>query len=207
MTMMTKLSFLVFLLVVPAWAQNRLTSGPSAAGSGPAYDVSVGYTYLTTSIPGAGRVNLNGLDAGGHVDFNSRWGATIDSNYVRTSDILGTGTGGYVLTFLAGPVFSPLERGDTRAFVHVLGGAGLVDSTVPTTGADYLHGWVARYAYAVGGGIEHSITGRFAVRFNADYLRTAFVDSSDVVQMENNLRLTASFVVRLKERQPRLALH
>lgn len=194
------------LLAMPAGAQSHLDSTPSGAGSGPAYDAAVGYTYLTTSIPGAGRVNLNGLDGSGRIDFNSRWGATADSTYVRTSNVLD-GNGGYILTLLGGPVFYPLERGNIRTFVDALGGAGLVDSAVPTTGPDYLRGWVARYAYAAGGGVEYSFSGRFAVRFGADYLRTAFVDSSDVVQMQNNLRLTTSFVVRLKERQPQLVLH
>ena len=146
------------------------------------------------------------MDASGRVDFNSHWGATIDSSYVRTSDVLSTGKGGYALTFLTGPVFYPVGHGNNRVFLHLLGGAGLVDSAVPVSGTTYLHGWVARYAYAAGGGIERSLSGRFAVRVNGDYLRTAFVDSADVVQFENNLRLTVSFVVRLKERKPSAVL-
>jgi hypothetical protein len=195
------------VLAVPAAAQSRLQSGPPPTATGPGFDVSVGYSFLTTSIPGAGRENMSGLDGAGRIDFNSRWGATVDATYVRTSDVLNTGNGGYVLTLLAGPVFTPVEHGNTRAFVHALGGVGIVDSAVPTTNINYLHGWVARYAYALGGGIEQSITNRFAFRVSGDYLRTAFVDSADVIRLQNNLRITGSFVVRLKEREPRLALH
>jgi len=192
------LAFLL-LLAAPVLAQDHFHGGPPAAGFGPSYDVSFGYSYLTASTPGAGRVNLNGLNAGGHMDFFQRWGATVDAGYVRTGNVLGTGNGGYILTFLGGPVFYPVQHGSTRVFVHALGGAGLVDSAVPTSGTTYLHGWVARYAYAVGGGVERSIAGRFGIRVKADYLRTAFVDSADAVQLQNNLRLTMGLVFRLKE--------
>jgi len=195
-----KFAFFLFVLAGQALAQNRLQSGPPTAGLGSSFDVGAGYSYLTTSIPGAGRVNLGGVDVTSHADFSERWGATVDAGYVRTSDVLGTGSGGYVLTFLGGPVFYPFEHGKTRIFVHALVGAGLVDSAVPTTGNNYLHGWVARYAYAAGGGVERSVAGPFAVRFSGDYLRTAFVDSSDVVQLQNNLRVTASVVFRLRDR-------
>jgi hypothetical protein len=204
---MAKFAFFVFALVVPALAQSRLQSGAPPSATGPGFYVSAGYSFLATSLSGARRVDLNGLDASASIDFNARWGATVDSTYARTSDVLGTGNSGYVLSLLAGPVFYPLDRRNTRAFVHALGGAGLVDSAVLTGGTNYLHGWVARYAYAVGGGVERSITGRFAFRVSGDYLRTAFVDSADVLQQQNNLRLTASLVLRLKERQTKIAFH
>jgi hypothetical protein len=189
------------------FAQNGMQSGPPPSATGPGFDASVGYSFLTTSSAGAGRENMSGLDGAARIDFFTHWGATVDSTYVRASDVLGTGNGGYVLTLLAGPVFYPLNGRNTRTFIQALGGAGLVDSAVPTSNTNYLHGWVARSAYALGGGIERSITNRFAVRVSADYLRTAFVDSSDVIQQQNNIRLTGSFVVRLKEREPRMAFH
>jgi hypothetical protein len=195
-----KVSILMLSLVASAVAQSRLKTGVPGGGSGPAYSVGFGYAYLTTSIPGAGRVNLNGLDASGNVDLTPHWGATIDSSYVRTSNILSTGNSGYVLSLLAGPVFYPFEHGNTRTFVHALGGAGLVDSAVPQSGTTYLHGWVARYAYAVGGGIEQSVANRLSIRVSGDYLRTAFVNSSDVVQLQDNLRLTAGIVVHLNHK-------
>jgi hypothetical protein len=200
------LVFGLMFLSIPftcVFAQNGMQSGPPPSATGPGFDASVGYSFLTASIPGAGRQNMSGIDGAAHIDFFTRWGATVDSTYVRASDVLGTGNGGYVLTLLAGPVFYPVNGRNTRAFVQALGGAGLVDSAVPTNNTNYLHGWVARSAYALGGGIERSITNRFAVRVSADYLRTAFVDSSDVIQQQNNIRVTASFVVRLKEREPR----
>jgi hypothetical protein len=123
----------------------------------------------------------------------------LDSGYVHTSNVLTTGQSGYTLTFLAGPVFHLFEHKKTQIFVHALVGAGLVDSAVPVSGAEYVHGWVARPAYALGGGVERSVVGPFAVRITGDYLRTAYVDSTVAVQSQNNLRLTASVVFRLSE--------
>ena len=48
----------------------------------------------------------------------------------------------------------------------------------------------------VGTGIEHNISGPFAVRVNVDYLRTRFVSSSLTVQPQNNIRVTGSLVFR-----------
>jgi hypothetical protein len=187
--------------VASALAQGGMAMGPPVgAGSGPAYDVSVGYTYLAMMAPSASTVNFNGLDASGSVDLNRRWGATVDSSYVRTADVIGTGQDGYVLSLLAGPAFYPLEGRNTRVLVRALAGAGLVDSVQPVSGTSYLHGWVARPSYAFGAGIERSMFGPFALRLNGDYLRTEFADSSGNVQPRNNLRVTASIVFRLNER-------
>jgi hypothetical protein len=198
---MLKVLSLAFVLVVPALAQNQMQSGPPAQGYGPSYDVSCGYSYLSSTVPSAGRVGLNGLDVTGHANFLPRWGVAVDTGYVRTSNILATGQSGYTLTFLAGPVFHVFEQRKTQVFVHALAGAGLVDSAVPVTGTEYLQGWVARPAYALGAGVERSVAGPFAVRLTGDYLRTAFADSDGSVRSQNNLRLTASIVFRLRERQ------
>jgi len=201
MKTMGKVLSLAFVLVVRALAQNQLQTGPPVAAYGPTYDVSCGYSYLSSTIPSAGRVGLNGLDATGHADFFPHWGAAVDAGYVRTSNVLSTGQSGYTLTFLAGPVFYPSEHGRTRIFAHALAGAGLVDAAVPVSGTRYLHGWVERPAYALGGGIERSIVGPFAVRLSGDYLRTAYADSTGAVRSQNNLRVTASIVFRLRDYQ------
>jgi len=196
-----KISFLVLVLVASAAAQAHLQSAPPAAGSGPSFDVSFGYSYITVATPDTGRVNLNGLDAGGHADFSPRWGATVDAGYARASNVLGTGQNGYILSFLGGPVFYPIEHRNNRLFLHALIGASLVGGAVPVTGTNYLHGWVARPSYALGGGMEQALFGPFAMRVAGDYLRTSYVNSDAVVEPENDLRVTVSVVFRLNARR------
>jgi len=183
-------------LAAPALAQSLRTSAPTAA-NGPTYDVSAGYSYLLSAIPSSENVSLFGFDAGARADFTPHWGVTLDAGYVRTSNVLSTGHSGYVLTFLGGPVYYPLDHGRTRTFLHALVGAGLVDGAVPVSGTTYLHGFAGRPAYALGGGFERSLVGRIGVRLSGDYLRTAFANPSGNIQFQNNLRVTASLVFRL----------
>jgi len=195
------LLFLTLLLTAPLAAQNAMRGSVPAAGSGPAFDLSLGATYLAMSAPTGGSANLYGADASGVMDFSRFWGAAADVGYVRTSDVLSLGHSGYVLTFMGGPVFYPLEGRNMRVSLRALAGAGLVDSAVPQNSNYNLHGWVARPSYAVGIGVQHAVTGPFAVRVDADYLRTSFVDSTDTVTAQNNLRLTLSVVFHVRDRQ------
>jgi len=191
--------FLVFVLVAPALAQNWQERGPAPAVTGPAYDISIGYSNLSMAIPGARHVSLNGLDLSGHVDFSPRWGAILDTSYVRTHNIPGTPHAGYALTSHIGPVFYPIEHGGTRVFVHALGGAALVDGAVPQSKTAYYKGWLGRPSYALGGGVEQSVSGPFALRVGGDYVRTSFFNATGAVQPQGNLRLTASIVFRLRQ--------
>jgi hypothetical protein len=192
--------FFAFALTASVAAQNIQGTAPAAA-SGPAFDVSLGATYLAMSAPIGGTANLYGADAGGLVDFSRLWGATVDSSYVRTSDVFDLGHGSFVLTFMAGPVFHPFESRNTRVSFRALAGAGLVDSAVAINSSTNLHGWVARPSYAIGAGLEHSIAGPFAARVDEDYLRTSFANSAGTVQPQNNFRLTLSLVFRIKDRR------
>ena len=201
MRICTTTSVLLLTLTASVLAQSRMQSGVPSAASGPAFDVSLGYTYLAMSIPGASSTNLSGLDANGRVDLNRFWGATVDSSYVRASDVFGLGHGSYLLSFLVGPVFHPFERGKIRTSIRALAGAGLVDSAVPVNGTTHLQGWVLRPSYALGGGVERPVFERLGIRIEADYLRTAFVNSADTVQPQNNLRLTVSLVLRVKQQR------
>jgi hypothetical protein len=188
-------------LVPPAMAQS-LQSGAVGAASGPSFDLSAGYSYLSMQVPSAGNTNLYGVDASAGIDFNRHWGGLIDSSYVRAGDVFGTGHDSYVLSALVGGVFYPYSHGETRISLRALGGAGLVDSAVPVNGPSYyLHGWVARPSYGAGVGVERTIFGPFAFRVTGDYLRTAFVNSSEDVELQNNLRLTGSIVFRLNPPQ------
>jgi hypothetical protein len=196
-----KVICILFALVSPALAQDRLATGVAPAATVPACDVSVGYSNLTMAMFSAQNVNLSGLDVGARADLNSRWGGMLDSMYVRTPSVPGTGHSAYQLSFLGGPVFYPLARGNYRIFVHTVAGAALVDGAVPINKTDYFHGWLVRPSYAVGGGIERALLGPFGVRVRGDYLHSAFFDARGVVRPQGNIRLTVSLVFRLNERQ------
>ena len=193
-----KICLFGLVMAAPALAQ-RLQSSPSPAVTGPAYDLSAGYTNLTMSIPSAGHANFNGLDFSGNIGLSPRWGATLDSSYLYTSDVLSTQHQGYVFSLRTGPVFYPLAHGNTRVFVHALAGAALVDGAVPISANEDFHGWLLRPSYAFGGGVEHPVSGQLAVRVIGDYVRTQFYDSAGAVQPQNNLQLTVNFVFRLRQ--------
>jgi hypothetical protein len=198
-----KVYFFVWMMVAPALAQSRLQSAPAPAIAGPAYDVTVGYSYLSMPVASAGRAGLNGVDFSGNVALGPRWGATLDSSYMRTSNILSTPHQGYALMVHTGPVFSLVQHGNTRVFLRALGGVGLVDGGVPVTATSYFHGWLLRPSYAVGAGFERPVSEQLGVRVIGDYLRTTFYDATGSAQGQNNLRLTVSAVFRLKERRHR----
>jgi len=89
--------------------------------------------------------------------------------------------GGTVLSFsyLAGPVFHPAAHGGFDSYVHVLVGVAKVSGPILTNGGLIVFGgWATGYAWAVGGGVEYRATDSMAIRTGADYLRTAFYDSS-----------------------------
>jgi hypothetical protein len=193
--------FILFALIAPALAQDQPATEPVPAVTGSAYDVSVGYANLNMAMPSAQHVNLSGLDIGGSAHLNSRWGAMVDSMYVRTSDVLGTRHPAYQLSLLGGPVFYPFEHWNTRFSVHALAGAALVDGAIPINTTDYFHGWLMRFSYAAGVGIEHPLARPFGVRVQADYLHSAFFNSQGAARPQGNLRLTVSLVLRLREPQ------
>lgn len=182
-------------LFAPALAQN-LSAGLAPAAAGPTFDASVGYTNVTMLTSGQ-HVNMGGLDLAGHVDLNPFWGAMLDTSYVRTADVLGTGHPAYQWSFLGGPMIYPAYHGKTRVFVRGLVGAALVDGAVPISKTDYAHGWMFRFSYALGGGVERGLSGPFGVRVGADYQHAAYFDGTGAVRPQGNVRLTASLVYRL----------
>jgi len=202
MRITAKFCIFLILIIVPAWAQNRLAE-PSPAVVGPAYNFSTGYSYLAMPLAGAGQAHLNGMDASGSMAWSPRWAATVDTNYFRTSNVSGTGHGAYVLNTQCGPEFSLFEREKNRLFVRALGGSALVDGAIPAK-AGFYHGWLVRPSFTAGGGFEQSVSPQFALRINGDYLRTLFYGSGSAVLPQNNLRLTVSLVVRVRRGRGRV---
>jgi hypothetical protein len=198
----SEICLFVFVLVAPALAQDMKSRGPSPAATGPDFDVSIGYSNLYMSFP-AGRADLSGLSLSGQLDLSARWGAVLNTTYAGTSNILGTPHAGYAWISQIGPVFYPVEHGKTRIFVHALAGVGLLDGAMPVSKTAYFHGWLTRPSYALGGGVERSISGPFAIGVSGDYLRTSFFNTAAAVQPQNNLRLTVAVIFHLTDRQSR----
>jgi hypothetical protein len=190
---------LSLLCATPLLGQAGL-NGAAPAVTGPELDVSVGYSYAAVDFSGKPKVNMQGADIGAAVDFTPRWGAALDANYVRAGRDSRTGHSSDVFSVLVGPVFVPAQNENTRVLVRALAGVGTVDGSVPDAlappGQLYYRGWLTRFSWAVGAGVEHNISGPFAVRVNVDYLRTRFVSSSLTVEPQNNIRVTGSLVYR-----------
>ena len=193
-----RLWFVLITLLGSALAQN-LRSGAAPAMYGPAFDFSTGYSYAAMPIHGAGAVSLHGLDASGSIDWNARFGATLDTSFLRASSIPGTSHQAYILNTQVGPQFYPFERGKTRLFVRALGGAALIDGALPSDTTHVYHGYLVRPSLAFGGGVERAVAGPFALRINGDYLRTLFYGSTGEVLPQNNFRVTASLVFRMRK--------
>jgi len=189
----------LLLWASPLLAQSGFHSGPMPPAKGPKFDVAVGYSHVM-NVSGEPTVNMNGADANATINFNPHWGATVDSSYVLAGRDPESGHSSYVLSVLAGPVFVPIQNNNTRLLVRALAGVSLVDGSVPVDQLFY-RGWLLRFSWAVGTGVEHDISGPFAARFNVDYLRTKFMSTTLTVQPQNNIRYTGSLVFRFGARR------
>jgi len=178
---------------------------PVPVAEGSPGNIAFGYSYLNMNLGGEPTANLHGINASATIDFLPRWGVALDSSYLRAGRDPGSGHGSYVLSVLAGPVFIPVQNRNTRLLVRALAGVSLVDSSVRVNDL-YYRGWLSRFSWAVGTGLERNlppIKARlpFAVRFNIDYLRTRFVSSDAVARPQNGIRFGASIVYRFGPRE------
>jgi len=167
---------------------------PVAAARSKTLAMGLGYSYVSQAENQSKRLGLRGADASFTIDF-SLLGIEADVGYVRASNVLGTGQRSSVFSYLAGPVFHPKAHRNFDSYVHALVGGAQVKGPVLTNGGIILLGeWTTGYAWAFGGGIEYWVTDSISVRTGADYLRTAFYDSSLVVRGQSNFRTTATVV-------------
>lgn len=194
-----RLPMLLLLSACPLLAQ-ELRSGSTPAAKGPDYDIAMGYSHLTMDVSGRPTLNLSGAESTATVYVSPHWGATADASYVRAPRDPGSGHGSYVFSALAGPVFTPAQTDSTRFLIRALGGATLVDTAVPVSQL-YYRGWLARFSWGLGTGIERNLSGPFAARFNVDYLRTRFMSTNAMVEPQNNLRVSANLVFRFASRR------
>jgi opacity protein-like surface antigen len=167
---------------------------PVAPAKGKTLEMGLGYSYVSQPGYQSKRLGLQGTDGSVTIGF-SRLAITADVGYARASNVLGTGRQSSVFTYLAGPVFHHTVHRRFDSYVHVLVGGARVSGPILTSGGTILlGGWTTGYAWALGGGVEYWATDSMAIRTGADYLRTAFYDSSLAVRGQSNLRTTAAVV-------------
>jgi opacity protein-like surface antigen len=170
------------------------STSPIAAAKGKTIEVALGYSYVSKAENQSQRLGLRGADASFTIGF-SRLGIKADLGYVRASNVMGTGRHNDVFSYLVGPVFHPTAHRSFDTYVHALvGGARVSGPILTNNGLILFGGWTTGYAWAFGGGVEYWVTDSAAIRTGADYMRTAFYDSTLVVRGQSNLKTTASVV-------------
>lgn len=185
-----------FVLVLALFPASAFAQLPLSAGYKPVMNASFGYSYVSLPIPSSTRIALNGLDASFTKDFFSRFGAKVDLNYARASNVLGTGHHSDVFSYMLGPLFYPVNNSRQSVYIQALAGYSRIDGVVPDGAGGFNFAYVTGPSWVIGGGIERGISSTFAVRTEADYLHTSFIDSSATFRGQNDIRITSSLVFR-----------
>lgn len=194
----------VILFCVPAHvrAQAQAQSRPQASSSatsataqtegaqGPAeWELFGGYSYLRSNINGPGpSFDLNGGSGsitenlnnwfGGRFEFNA-WGGTLSGENI-------TGQ-----SYTYGPVFSYRKLGHTTLFGHAQFGAMHVSAGyLAVSQSD------TQFAMTTGGGLDFKFNRRAAVRVQADYLISNFLNTR-----QDNIQVTTGIVIYLGKRK------
>jgi opacity protein-like surface antigen len=193
---MTKSTIWKLPLVLMLFPAAALAQAPFSAGSGPVLTASVGYSYLSVPIPSSTRIGLNGLGASLTADFPSRFGAKIDLNYARAANVFGTGHHNDVLSYMIGPMFYPVSNNRLALYVQALAGGFRSDGVIPNGPGGFDIAYTEGLAWAIGVGVERSISSTLSVRTETDYMHTSTIDSSRAFRGQGDLRLTGSLVYR-----------
>jgi opacity protein-like surface antigen len=158
-------------------------------------DVFAGYSYVRAnpSTPRAQSFDLHGGSASVAYNVNGWLSGVADLGGYHNTDVLGSGGGGTLSTYLFGPRVSYRHFGRVTPFGEVLFG-------VAHTGRALLATTNSQNAFAmtVGGGFDYRLSPHFSVRpAEVDYLLTRFNEFTDTrTQNQNNLRVSTGIVVR-----------
>ena len=192
----------------------------------PRFELFGGYSFAQTGLFNAGHwADLNGWNASFGVNAASWLGLVFDgSEYFGTSKIPTTvqapfpncgnqsnsfcppgplfsvGTRQYNVLFGAQFPYRKYER--WTPFGELMYGHGGVRGEAVANGLDDVEISSGRSLVA-GGGADHNISERFAVRFKADYLQTATAFPSLGKKKQDNLRLSVGIVIRSVRKKKR----
>jgi hypothetical protein len=161
-----------------------LFCGGARAQDTPAWEIGGGYSYLRANLGGpGGSFDLNGGHATVTENLNHWFGGRIEFN-AFTGNVKGINASAQTITY--GPVFSYRKYERFTPYAHAQFGA--VHGSVGYLGISQS---AFKFAMAPGGGVDVNMNPRFAVRLQADYLMTRFLDLR-----QDNLQFSAGLVVR-----------
>ena len=158
---------------------------PPVAGIGPLVEGGLGYTYVSMDFPSTSRVGMDGLDANVTADFLRTFGVRADLGYARTSNVFNSGHHSDVLSYLAGPVFYPFRRKRLTVYVDLLVGGARVTGVTPNLAGEQFRGFANKLAWVYGVGFQYSVSPSLGIRFDTNYLHTAYFNSSAAVQEDD----------------------
>jgi opacity protein-like surface antigen len=161
------------------------TAGPAAAADSPPAELFAGYSYTKN-----GDESLNGGDVSLAIRL-TRWLAAEADVSAHYGSSLGTHESR--LFFMGGPRFAYRGAGFT-VFTHYLAGGARTGSGLTVLGVDITQ-TRTDFAMAFGGGVDASVSDRWALRAQADY---ALIRSDGATEKEP--RFSAGFVYRFPGR-------
>ena len=159
----------------------------------PKFDVFAGYSYMreNPATSGIDSFSMNGGSASLAYNASPWISAVADFGGYHTNNILGTGIGGTLSTYLFGPRISYRHYSRITRFGQVLFGVAHIG------GHDGL-GFSSSnnsFTMAIGGGVDFKVSHRLSVRpFQVDYLMTRFNELGLGAQNQNNLRASTGAV-------------
>jgi outer membrane immunogenic protein len=184
----------LFLLAMMLAPLARAQDGPVIAGIGPTFEAGAGYQFVYTSVPSQNNIPMNGILFSGNADFNRRFGIAAEIGYARNFDAFNTGHTADLLTYMAGPAYYPVRMRNMNVYTHVLFGGARETGVNLATDGELLRGYVNKFAWAAGGGVQYRITRSLSLRVGADYLRTSFFNPEVKVVGQSGIRPSASLI-------------
>jgi len=153
----------------------------------------VGYSYASIGMPSASRVNLSGVSVPVIADLAPDFGIAADATYARASHLFSTPQHADVLSYLIGPVLYPVKVHRVRFYVQGLAGGARVAGGIPNSPGGST-GYVNKFSWAAGGGIEYQLSGAWTWRSGTVYQKTAFYNSELAIRGQNDFRLVSSVI-------------
>jgi len=161
----------------------------------PKLDLFAGYSYVRAnpSTSGVDSFPLHGGSASLAYHATGWVSAVADFGGYTNGNILGSGAGGTLSTYLFGPRVSYRRHSRITPFgqvlfgvAHIGGDNGLAFSASSNS-----------FAMTLGGGVDVKVAGRFAIRpAQVEYLLTHFDELGTGGRSQNNLRVSSGIVFR-----------